>query len=581
VPTYILNTNRESSQTDPALIQLKNGRMVVAWEDLRIDGGLGGSFGVGFGIVSDDFTTGHRERTRINQEQEGIQSTPKLAALRDGGFVAAFQSEGPARRGGIDDGYYDVYLRFYEADGRARTREIQITPQRNNDQYLDDVQTLADGSVVAVVARAKVGAVYDIVAYRYSAEGEKIGDRTLARDVDLITTSMGFYTRPGTQIAPTEDGGFAATWFAWESLADRTDGRRVYMRKFDADGRPETPARVVSPNNPDGLDQESPKIAALDRGRFGVAWTGEADPDNIFDTDVYYRVMDASGRPVGKARLVNGNERDEAQWLQDVVDLGGGAALVTWFSDPENRSDSLVGLWGRVMGADGRPLTRPFEMGEPLPEATSGASVLTRDGRIATVWEAELSPAWDEDVIGRVQTLPRLALKGGRGDDRIEGTELRDDIRGGPGDDRLAGNGAADVLRGQAGNDRLSGGPGGDRLYGGAGRDTLSGGKGDDRLYGGDGADRLTGGAGRDVLSGGAGADVFVFARGWGRDTIVDFRPGQDRIDFSATGFDSFAEVRAAATRRDGDLRIEGERGDALVIEDMRIGALDAGDFIF
>lgn len=59
---------------------------------------------------------------------------------------------------------------------------------------------------------------------------------------------------------------------------------------------------------------------------------------------------------------------------------------------------------------------------------------------------------------------------------------------------------------------------------------TLAGSLGNDTLAGGGGDDLLTGGQGSDTLSGGAGRDSFVF-EGWdGRDRIIDFRPGIDRI---------------------------------------------------
>lgn len=103
-------------------------------------------------------------------------------------------------------------------------------------------------------------------------------------------------------------------------------------------------------------------------------------------------------------------------------------------------------------------------------------------------------------------------------------------VIGGAGGDRLAGSRAAEVLRGDDGADVLLGRSGADVLYGGAGDDRLLGSWGDDRLSGGTGADRL---------GGGGGADVFVFApgdagTGAARDRILDFTPGEDRIDLSA-----------------------------------------------
>ena len=91
------------------------------------------------------------------------------------------------------------------------------------------------------------------------------------------------------------------------------------------------------------------------------------------------------------------------------------------------------------------------------------------------------------------------------------------------------GNGS-DVLTGTGGEDSLLGGNGKDSLFGLDGHDLLFGGNGADRLFGGDGNDRLAGGNGDDILAGGTGADDFLFARGGGRDTILDFDMGEDRI---------------------------------------------------
>lgn len=55
-------------------------------------------------------------------------------------------------------------------------------------------------------------------------------------------------------------------------------------------------------------------------------------------------------------------------------------------------------------------------------------------------------------------------------------------------------------------------------------------------LAGGPGGDILIDGAGSDVLSGGPGADIFVFGLDGELDTILDFTPGEDRIDISAWG---------------------------------------------
>ena len=124
-------------------------------------------------------------------------------------------------------------------------------------------------------------------------------------------------------------------------------------------------------------------------------------------------------------------------------------------------------------------------------------------------------------------------------------------VIGGAGGDNLVGSRGADTLAGDDGDDWLLGRTGDDVLLGGAG---------DDSLRGAGGADRLVGGPGADRLMGGPGADVFVFAPGdagigAARDRILDFTPGEDRIDLSAFGNGLTFLGVAAFSRSAGEVR--------------------------
>jgi len=159
------------------------------------------------------------------------------------------------------------------------------------------------------------------------------------------------------------------------------------------------------------------------------------------------------------------------------------------------------------------------------------------------------------------------------------------------------GNGLANTITGGTGSDVLDGvaGSGGDRMVGGAGNDSyyvnssldtvveqtgggtdtvfsrinsyslggnvenltyvgsgnfngngnglanvLTGGGGNDTLNGNGGSDRIIGNAGNDRLAGGTSSDRFVFATGFGKDTVTDFTvtgTARDFLSFSATLF--------------------------------------------
>lgn len=166
-------------------------------------------------------------------------------------------------------------------------------------------------------------------------------------------------------------------------------------------------------------------------------------------------------------------------------------------------------------------------------------------------------------------------IMGSAGADRLLGTAANDVFVGSPGADIITGGSGFDVVsyensaRGvsvdldktiqssqsnDAGSDRLSeieglwGSHYNDRFYGSAGNNVLAGGGGDDYLDGDKGADVLIGGRGNDTLRGSSGADRFVFTADDGRDTIEDFKAGEDKLVFiGVPGASSPADVLAHA----------------------------------
>lgn len=75
----------------------------------------------------------------------------------------------------------------------------------------------------------------------------------------------------------------------------------------------------------------------------------------------------------------------------------------------------------------------------------------------------------------------KATMRGGSGDDNIQGWQGRNRLIGNAGDDELQGRARSDVLLGGSGRDDLRGGEGSDVLRGGSGRDTADGQSGRDR----------------------------------------------------------------------------------------------------
>ncbi|MGJ7040534.1 serralysin [Shinella sp. BE166] len=125
--------------------------------------------------------------------------------------------------------------------------------------------------------------------------------------------------------------------------------------------------------------------------------------------------------------------------------------------------------------------------------------------------------------------------------------------------------------KGGSGNDSILGNEAKNKLYGNGGNDTLNGGGN---------TDRLDGGAGNDKLTGGFGADIFVFKKGYGRDTITDFKNNIDDIDLRSYNFSKISQVLSKADQVGSDVHIELGGNDVLILKKFNIDNLDKSDFI-
>ncbi|HJS37556.1 MAG TPA: calcium-binding protein, partial [Burkholderiales bacterium] len=169
-------------------------------------------------------------------------------------------------------------------------------------------------------------------------------------------------------------------------------------------------------------------------------------------------------------------------------------------------------LWD---GAFLRSVVETATEGDDFLVGTSAGDAIASLGGLDFVYGAE-----GDDVIDGGSGSD--TLYGEAGNDVLLGEAGYDLLDGGAGDDTLEGGADDDALFGQDGNDLLRGGDGFDELDGGSGNDVLEGGADDDTLAGGEGDDILDGAEGNDTLAGGLGADTYVFAPGFGADTLSD-----------------------------------------------------------
>lgn len=226
----------------------------------------------------------------------------------------------------------------------------------------------------------------------------------------------------------------------------------------------------------------------------------------------------------------------------------------------------------------------------------NGVTIISESGlslsgkTLAAAWDSGSTTKFLDALLAGSDTITgtNYADKfwGGNGNDTLNGLSGNDALSGNAGNDKLYGGAGDDNLSGNEGNDTLNGEGGNDKLSGGDGADKLSGGDGDDTLAGGSGNDLLAGGTGKDILSGESGIDTFVFKTKYGNDTITDFDAigsDHDFIDLSGlASITGFADLKAHhMTVVGSSIVIDGGNGDKLILENVKLANLDAGDFLF
>jgi hypothetical protein len=110
---------------------------------------------------------------------------------------------------------------------------------------------------------------------------------------------------------------------------------------------------------------------------------------------------------------------------------------------------------------------------------------------------------------------------------------------------------------------------------------SLTGDSENDTLVGGAGDDTFTAGTGNDLFYGNGGSNTFVFGPGSGKDTIADFQPTQDTIQFNLALFANYAAVLQDTTQMGANTVIQDDANSSVTLENVVASSLTANNFHF
>jgi Ca2+-binding RTX toxin-like protein len=539
-----LNTVTANDQSLTAVAALDGGGFVAVWRSNLQDAS-------GYGVYAQRIGADGQAlgpEFRVNTTTSGVQETPAVAALAEGGFVVAWQGSGALDGSG-------VFAQRYGANGAALGAEFRVNTTTANVQAQPTIAALAAGGGFVIAWHDSVlDAGYGVYAQRYDVNGVPQGGEFRAN-----TTSSSTQYYPS--VAALSDGGFLLTWASYQ---DSPTSYGIYAQRFDAAGN-KVMLQVTGDAAANALvwsDAENVALSglagndSLSAGAGDDTLNGGTNDDLLsggagLDTASYDAATSAVtvNLAVAIAQNTLGAGSDT---LVSIEHLNGGAYADTLTGNPE--ANRLTGLAGNDTLAGGA--------GNDTLDGSTGldtASYASSTGAVA----ANLSTGLASDGLGSMDTLLNLEhltgsdqgdqlsgdaagnlLQGGLGDDTLVGGLGNDTLNGGTGIDRAsyadsasalslslalataqAGTGGAgsdtllgiEQIEGGAHNDSLTGSANADMLLGGLGADTLNGALGNDVLIGGVGNDALDGSAGDDILEGDAGDDVLAGADGWDR----------------------------------------------------------------
>ena len=160
------STTAANDQDEPSVAGLAGGGFVVAWSSLQQDGSMKGVYGQ----LHDNSGDKVGEEFQIHTWTDGNQERVSVAALDDGGFVAAWDTATS-----VYGDSYEVFGQFYDAGGSKAGGEFWVNSFTQDIQSSPSVAMLSNvGFVVAYVSQNQAISGTDIFVQRFNADGVKL-----------------------------------------------------------------------------------------------------------------------------------------------------------------------------------------------------------------------------------------------------------------------------------------------------------------------------------------------------------------------------------------------------------------------
>ena len=346
----------------------------AVWQDSLIDGK---GFGIAAVSLNSDLSA-KGEVFRVNVSAPESQTNPRLALLKDGGCVVAWQ--------GGKAGLEDVFVRFRGPRNSWMAGDQFANTYRKSSQVDPAVACLANGSVVVIWSSAgQDGSLMGIYGQRFSAGGAKVG-------AEFRLNQFTPMNQRNASVAALPAGGFIATWISEQQRA--SGSKDIYARLFTADARPLGVEFIV---NTSSNQCDTPVITGLSDG-FAIAWQESVTGRQSAASDIVSRVFNLDGSARSPALTVSAPAA--AINKTPAIAAAGPQIVVTWSSLASGPAERI---YGRNLGSDNSPLGDAFLVStESLGRKANPTVATDSQGRVLAVWSEYVFGGPSFDLLAKI-----------------------------------------------------------------------------------------------------------------------------------------------------------------------------------
>jgi hypothetical protein len=374
---FQVNTYTTGYQFRPAIAALKNAGFVACWQSVGQDGDEGGIYAQLFDATG--IKTGNE--FRVNANTINSQENPSVTGLQDGGFVVCWEDWGT-----VND-YFDSFGQMFDALGNKQGSEFQINSYSRNYQGNPNAVALKNGGFVIVwESWGQDGSESGIYGQLFDSFGAR-------KENEFRVNTYTSGSQYNSSVAELQDGGFVVCWECSDSVRYGFFGQ-IFDNNADKKGE------EFCITSDTGSFSMKPSVAGLTNGGFVICWYC----DNWFWNswiDLLIKIYDNLGRKIKDEFRLNLNSTNyPIPENPSIAGLLNGGFILCWQS--RYSDDFWVDVLGQIFDTSGNKKGSEFQIATNRSYWQEDATVVgLQDSGFVVCWESGQQDGSDWGVFGR------------------------------------------------------------------------------------------------------------------------------------------------------------------------------------